>query len=177
MIVNYFKIRIIIGVLCQQFEWNHCNADNKWQWTWRGLLKCHMCQLIWVGRWLRMSLNAVIVLVIYRSLLSLQTVHFTVYVVRKQKVCLFKRRGHFGWTSTNFLLYEMTCTCGRGQHGLKFRIWPTSLEKHSVRYRSLLLHVLSVPDWPPSSFYSRLKKPDIFTVCSSYRVFLIHKFK
>jgi len=81
-----------------------------------------MCQLIRVGRWLLMSQNMLIILVIYRRLLSLQTVHFTVCVVRKQKVCLFKHRGHFGWTSTIFLLYDMTCTCGRGLQGLKYRI-------------------------------------------------------
>ena len=85
------------------------------------LLKCQMCQLIRVGRWLLMSRNMLIILVIYRRLLSLQTVHFTACVVRKRKVCLFKHRGHFGWTSTIFLLYEMTCTCGRGLQGLKFR--------------------------------------------------------
>lgn len=143
MIVNHFKILIIIGVLFRQFSWNHCIADNKWHSSWSGLLKCQMCQLIRVGRWLLMSRNMVIILVIYRRLLSLQTVHFTICVVRKQKVCLFKHRGHFGWTSTIFLLYEITCTCGRGLKGPKFRILTDRARETSGHISKLTVRCVS----------------------------------
>jgi hypothetical protein len=85
-------------------------------------------------------------------------------------VCLCKHHGHFGWTSTIFLLYEMTCTRGRGLQGLNFRILTNPSREKFAPISQFTVMCCPYPADAQCPFILTLMKPNIFTVCFDCRV-------